>query len=1149
MFSSGLGALSLTVLLVPLCHSPAHAQTPTTGGIAGVVRDQNRAVIAHAQALVINALTGETRKATTDNSGYYAIFLLPSGVYQVTITAEGFEQISLNNVKVTLTETTQLDVDLSVASLINETVSTRAGPSLAQVDGPRLGRAIDSRNVSELPLATRNFTQLLALSPGTNTSLADNTGVGRNSQNISVNGARRTQNNFQINGIDANTIGTRSALFIAVPAPETIQEFKVQTLMYDATFGRSGGGNVQAITRSGNNFFHGSTYAYFRDEVLNANNPFLKAAGVDRPLLQRHLFGATLGGPVQKERAYFFLAFQGTREHNNASPNSISSNVLIAPGLTDDRSDQVLRQTFNVSSVHPVSLALLNAKLADGRFLIPSPQLAGRYSGTGRSEFEENQFNTNLDYRINDSNWLAIKFFFADAPWTLAMFNGPNVSGFANARQLDHRLISIQDVHTFSANVVNEARLGYNFARNNSFPLEPLNDSDFGIRRPHADIFPGFPLIRIAPNARGVIFGTGSTNIDLIAAHHSATAADVLSLLRGNHTIKAGGEVIQYQLTIAFPFFRRGQIDFNSFTDFLTGLPSISFLGSGINDRNLRGGDYSLFIQDDWKLSQRSTLSLGLRYELNLPFHDTRGRIATFDPAFYRPRLLVNSARVPQGPPIAGFVQAENVIPQYDLPEAPNVGKRLVTSNDLNNFAPRLGFVYSPLSSHGLVLRGGWGTFYSRGSTGPLNNGIQLPPTYVVASRPSPPFANPFFDVPSTGSFPIFVPGATLSGVFLDRSVRTPYLQHFNATLQFVIDDDLLFEAAYVGTRGFSLPRLVALNQSRLASPERPITNEVLSALNLPGAVITTNTPANAILRAPFQGVSITNFSQSQTTAQSNYNSLQLSLTRQLAEGLQFLAAYTYSKSIDNASGREEFDFSTVLGNQFDNRANRGVSDFDRQHRFVLSYLWDLPRPAFTARSSLGRWTLSNWQVAGIIVAMSGAPIDVVDTGAGSFYGLNNGVNPLARPSWAPGATLQTAMSNIPAGYAFNPLAFARPIVTTGKLIPSANGSAIANASGTDIGNVGRNVLRGPAQTNVDFSIIRRFPFDESKNLEFRAEFFNLFNHVNLANPISDLNAVTPSGGAIDPNTGQILRPGDFGRITATSNNPRLIQLIVKFNY
>jgi hypothetical protein len=1132
------------VLLSTFNHSPCYAQTQSTGRLAGVVKDQNGAVIALAQIVVVSDVTA-VRKVATDSAGHYSISLLSPGVYTVTFTADGFKQVSFNDVKVTITEMTQLNVVLPVVSETNETVFIRAGPSLTQVDGPRLGRAIDSRTVSELPLATRNFTQLLALSPGTDTGLADNTGVGRNSQNISVNGARRTQNNFQINGVDANTVGSNSALFIAVPAPDTIQEFKVQTLLSDATFGRSGGGNLQAITRSGSNTFHGSVYEYFRDDALNANNPFLKAAGVDRPILKRNSFGATFGGPLRKERSYFFLSYQQTNERNDASPNSISSGILIAPALTDDRSEEVLRRRSNVGAVHPISLALLNARLPDGRFLIPTPQIGGRYSGTSRSDFEESQFNTNLDYRINPRNSLAIKFFFANAPWTLAMFNGPNVGGFSDQRQLNHRLVSLQDVHTFNSNVVNEARLGYNFVRNNSTPLEPLKDVDFGMRRPNAGMFPGLPLFRIAPNARGMVFGTGSTNIDLKATHHSATAADVLSIVRGNHIIKVGGELVQYQVTIAFPFFQRGQIDFISFNDFLSGTPSISFLGSGMSDRNLRGSDYSLFFQDDWKISSRSTFNLGLRYEVNLPFFDSRGRISTFDRDLYRPRLLVNIAGVPQGPPVGGFVQANNVLPEYDLPDVRNVEKRLLTSNDLNNFAPRLGFVYSPISSEWLVLRGGWGIFYSRGSTGPLNNGIQSPPMYVVASRPSPTLANPFFEVPSPDSFPQFVTGATLSGVFLDRRNRTPHFQQYNATVQFAIGKDLLLESAYVGTCGSRLPRLVAINQAALASPQHPIVNEVLSGLNLPSALITTNTPGNALLRAPFQGVSIVNFSQSQNSAQSNYNSWQVSLTRQPSKGLSFLAAYTYARSIDNASGREEFDFSTILGNQFDEQANRGVSDFDRKHRFVLSYVWDLPRLA----SGMPRWLTSDWQVAGIIVAMSGVPIDIVDTGAGSFYGLNNGVNPLARPNWAPGITAGAATSNIPAGYFFNPFVFARPIVVSGNPIASSGGRAIANAVGTDIGNVGRNVLRGPKQTNVDFSLIRRFPLDESRNLEFRVEVFNLLNHVNLANPISDLNAVIPSGGAIDQTTGEILRPGDFGRITSTSNNSRLIQFVLKFNY
>jgi len=224
------------------------------------------------------------------------------------------------------------------------------------------------------------------------------------------------------------------------------------------------------------------------------------------------------------------------------------------------------------------------------------------------------------------------------------------------------------------------------------------------------------------------------------------------------------------------------------------------------------------------------------------------------------------------------------------------------------------------------------------------------------------------------------------------------------------------------------------------------------------------------------------------------------------------------------------------------------VSDFDRAHRFVLGRLWHLPQPTFPAKSRAGRWLLSDWQVAGIIVAMSGVPIDMTDSNAGSFYGFANGVNTLTRPNYAPGATRRTATTNVPAGYFFNPFAFARPTVRAGQPIPSSNGTAIAGAAGTDIGSVGRNTLRGPRQSSVDFSVIKRFRVAEAKNLEFRAEFFNLLNHVNSANPNSNFNAIAATG--IDPHTGQVIGdPGDFGRVISTSGNPRLIQFALRFNY
>lgn len=1158
--------LALALLLVP--SITALAQGGTTGRIAGTVKDKSGALIAGAEITVVSWATGNERKVIADTTGNYTVVLLPPDIYQVHIEAGGFKRALIDKVQVNITQTTIVDAVLEVGEL-KESVAISSAPSLIQKDGPQLGRVVDARAVSELPLATRNFTQILGLSPGTSVDLPDNTTLGRNPQNISVNGARTTQNTYQLNGVDANFIRNNNFQRISVPAPETIQEFKVQTSLYDATFGRSGGGNIQAVTRSGGNDVHGAAYEYFRDTALNAHNPFLKAAGVKRPVLNRNVFGGLLGGPIKKDKAFFFISYQGTREQNGASLNSLSSNVAIDSRLTGERSEPTLRAAFNLPSINPVALALLNVKLSNGQFLIPTPQANGRYSGSAVSTYREDQFNANVDYRTSKKNSLAVKFFFLDSPATLALFTGVNVPGFPADQKAGTRLISIQDIHTFSSTVINEARIGYNFIRVNNSPNEPVKDSDVKISRANANTFPGLPLIRIAPNAGGIAFGTATAVIDQRLTVPSATLGDILSITRGKHSIRTGAELIYYQFNGTENLNTRGQIDFNTFTEFLTGTVSQSVFGTGISDRSQRAIDYSFFVQDDWRLSRRWTLNLGLRYELDLPPYDTRGRNIDFDPTLYRPRLAVGSNGFPIGPPIGGFVQAGNVILQYDIPEVPNVGKRIVRSIDPNNFAPRIGFAYSPLDSGRMVLRSGYGIFYSRVSFLHLSTAIQLPPNYIVGRRfatdaNKPTFANPFFAAPAVDQFPRFVEGIDLATLAYDRNFRTPYFQQYNASVQYAVSKDTVVEIAYVGGRGLNLLTNVGINQARLASPQRPVINEVLSALNLPGAEITINTPGNAQLRAPFQGISLSaagaavpGFGQTQTTAQSTYNSLQISVTRRLSQGLQFLAAYTYAKSIDNASGgafgAAGIDSGSILGNQLDNRANRGVSNFDRTHRFVLSYLWDLPRPALAAKSLAGRLLFANWQLAGIVTAMSGLPIDVVDSNAGSLYlGPNSG---LSRPNWAPGETRSTATSNIPPGYFFNPLAFARPVVAPGQPIPSSGGTAVAGVLapgqtfGTDFGNVGRNVLRGPKQANVDFSVIKRFPFGEAKNIEFRAEFFNLFNHVNFANPISNLNALASSGGSIDPNTGLINRAGDFGRITSTSNNPRLIQFAVKFNY
>src|SRR5437762_4855583 len=526
----------------------ALGQSQTTGRIVGTVKDERGAVIVGAEVTVTSLATAEEQKATTDTEGNYAVPLLPPGAYRVRVTANGFSSALFDSVQVVITETTTLNAELTVSGVIVEPVIVRIAP-LIQKDGPQLGRAVDSRAVSGLPLATRNFTQILALSPGASVALPDNTALGRNSQNVSVNGARVMQNDFEINGIDANKIDTNSTTSLAVPAPETIQEFKVQTSLYDATFGRGGGGNVQAVTRSGTNDFHGAAYEYFRNDALNANNPFLKAADVRRPTLQRNVFGGLLGGPIKTNRSFFFVSYQGTRERNGASRNSLTSSVFVAPGLTDDRSQQTLLTTFRpgsqtgvpATSINPVALALLNTRLPDGQFLIPTPQADGHYSGSAISTYHEDQFNTNVDYRINEMDWLAVKFFFSNAPQFFALpAGGANVPGFGADRKQNNRLISLQDIHTISARVINEARIGYSFIRQDTFGRNPVKDSDLGIKRANANVYPGLGLIRIGSGGNAVTIGNSGANVDMQVNDSSTTLVDILSLTRGRHSIRTG---------------------------------------------------------------------------------------------------------------------------------------------------------------------------------------------------------------------------------------------------------------------------------------------------------------------------------------------------------------------------------------------------------------------------------------------------------------------------------------------------------------------------------------------------------------------------------------------------------------------------------
>ena len=593
--------------------------------------------------------------------------------------------------------------------------------------------------------------------------------------------------------------------------------------------------------------------------------------------------------------------------------------------------------------------------------------------------------------------------------------------------------------------------------------------------------------------------------------------------------------------------FSYGEIEFPTFNDFLIGNTAASqfsggsfgfaHLGTGLTDRDFITTDYHLFAQDNWKLSSKLTLNLGLRYELDPPPYDAQGRIGGFDPALYHPLMQVDGNGFPVGPPAAGIIEAGNALSQYSLPGVTRVGKRVVNSTDPNNFGPRVGLAWSPLSSGRLAVRAGYGIFYSRPSFSYLALGYFAPPFFLDSDTSGQPFSKPFGSAPPESSFPLIQPDSSVAATVIDRNARTPYTQQFNTSVQYELPGNTTLQVAYAGSHGVKLFRAVAVNQATIASLNHPIKNAVT------GQVITDNSIENATLRAPLQGVSSAFFLLNESNAQSTYHSLQASLTRRFFRGLQFSASYTFSKSIDNASnpggGANSdgsldrgggLDTGNVWGNQLNPRANRGLSDFDRTHYFVFSSVWNLPEPAFARGSTARRFLFSNWQMSGIVTAMSGLPVDIFDPTGGLLYGLFG-----ARPNWAPGANVKTAKNSVPAGYYLNPSAFSQAVVQPGQPIPSAHdATAVVDAAAeaaTDIGNLGRNVLRGPKQSNLDFSLGKRFPLAESTILEFHADFFNLLNHRNRDNPVSDISTA------------------DFGKILSFSSSPRIVQFALKFTF
>src|SRR6201987_4344933 len=500
--------IAIPAIAVVLCALPMHGQTANTGAIAGTVSDPSAALVPRAAVVVTSQATQEERDLTPDAEGDFSVPFLTPGNYDLTVRAPGFEPLVLKSVQVQITEVSRLKIQLTISGA-KEQITVPADPPLLQTENATLGRVIDRNTVEELPLVNRNFTEILGLTAGTNTDIVDATQLGAGSQEIRTNGARSGDNNFMLNGVDANSYSSNmtevtpfGGAGIAIPAPDTIQEFKVQNSLYDAQYGRGGGANVNVETRSGTAELHGNAYYFGRNEALDANNFFANATGVPRGEFRRSQTGGTFGGPLpwSKKRAFFFGSYQATRDVNAASLDS-SIRTLSLPPIPLVRTPGSLGTVFggqtgafggvagapDGSNINPVALNLLNAKNPDGTFVIPSPQTSGsgiNYAAVVPGIYNEDQFNTNYDVNLRTTDHLSVKFFFSNSNQDVPFF-GATVPGFPALRSFENRNLAITETHIFSSQTINQFRFGFSRNAGQSVAGGTLTDQDVGINYPN----------------------------------------------------------------------------------------------------------------------------------------------------------------------------------------------------------------------------------------------------------------------------------------------------------------------------------------------------------------------------------------------------------------------------------------------------------------------------------------------------------------------------------------------------------------------------------------------------------------------------------------------------------------------------------------
>ena len=1115
---------AICLSLVSLCCVVNVPAQQITGNIRGTVLDPAGAIVQGANVIAKQVETGFSRTATTDRAGAYVLLELPVGHYLLQTEAKGFQKYIQQGITLNVNETANVPVHL-VVGIETQQVQVMADAQLIQETVTSLGKTVQERELLDLPLDGRNFTELGTLQPGVvpvTPGLREAGGSLRDGQAYAVNGQRPESNNFLIDG--ANNFNGVDGGFVLKPPVDAITEFRILTHNSNAEFGNSLGSTTNIITRAGSNAIHGALWEFLRNDAFDAPNYFSLGHKVE-PLKQNQ-FGGTFGGPIRKNKTFLFGFYEGFRKRKGDTEGVTVPSVKRRQGdfsgicpeqFTEGFCNNPAHQLFNVflnqpypnnqlplDSANPLSLNLLSF------FPLPNggnnPNEPDVYTSTQVKHEDSNQFGLRFDHYLRPADALNFRYSFLDG----SQFNpiptsGASVPGFPVGQEQRAQNFVAQETHTFSNTMIGVFRFSY--LRNKFLYGERTNHTtplSLGFNYdPSLDLAIGPPFIQV--NGYTTIGDpiTGPRNTYENAFDYSGS----VSWIHGRHDFKFGGgyqhlqvNVLQGIATNGFFVFAGFPVVPDSFASFLFGEPVFFLQGRGDFSRGIRGNSLNWYAQDTYKVSSHLTMNLGLRYELPSPYTEIKNRQTLWIPGR-------QSQVMPNAP--NGLL----------YPGDPRVPAGLIPTFK-KAFAPRIGVAWDPTGNGKWLVTSAYGIFYEpyyTGQGGPLQSPISAPPylqTQQISLGPDGlNFSDPYNgNPPPDGTF-----ATPLTNLTLAPNLPLPYAQDWDLNIQHSFGSDLLFEMSYVGTKGTKLPRFIEANPAIYIPGVDGDGNPISTSSNADQRRI----HSGCTLADPPSSCQYSSTGLIAGIANSSYNALEASLKKRFSHGVSFLASYTWSKSIDDASSfnmtgsaaKPVAGENDLAQNPFDIGAERGRSLFDAHHRFVLSYQWGLPfwnNPHNWYQKAFG-----SWQLNGITTIMSGTPFTVFDSNDFSVQGSAPEISGFFsnRPNLVVGQDPNAGPRSAHAW--LNRAAFQQ--ITQDP-----------NSPVQQFGSAGRNIAQGPGFANWDFSAFKNLRVAEGKEFQFRAEFFNVLNHTNFRLPDSDINSST------------------FNQILA-AQDPRLIQFALKF--